>query len=202
LTSHDVIALTEITSGVGKARVRRLASMFSICTPNNTWSVHFSEESQASSSSRGSKEMHAVVYNSNWNLLHSNTLHRIESGGSITHMGHAPMVVQFKSTTEQPSLPSFSLIIAHLAPSNRSRTTHQEAKGSLEGMQNCETCGLIVLKMVLIYCVAISTCTPNLPAALLTCLLPAIYGRHLSHQPYPPWLQAKTRSTTCFATVG
>ena len=128
LTSHDVIALTEITSGVGKARVRRLASMFSICTPNNTWSVHFSEESQASSSSRGSKEMHAVVYNSNWNLLHSNTLHRIESGGSITHMGHAPMVVQFKSTTEQPSLPSFSLIIAHLAPSNRSRTTHQEAK--------------------------------------------------------------------------
>lgn len=128
LMSHDVIALTEITSGVGKARVRRLASILSKCTSNNTWSVHFSEESPASSSSRGSKEMHAVVYNSNWNLVHSNTLHRIESGGSITHMGHAPMVVQFKSTNKHASLPSFSLVVAHLAPSSRSRTRNQEAK--------------------------------------------------------------------------
>jgi endonuclease/exonuclease/phosphatase family metal-dependent hydrolase len=128
LRSHDVIALTEITSGVGKARVRRLASLLSNCTANKTWQVHFSEESLASSSSRGSKEMHAVIYNSKWNIVNSNTLHRIESGGSITHMGHAPLVVQFNSTMEHAPLQSFSLIVAHLAPSSRSRTRNQEAK--------------------------------------------------------------------------
>lgn len=142
LNEHDFIALTEITSGVGRRRVARLIDVLnSLSLEGQTWKwmVVYSEESCASTSERGIQEIHAILFRSSWKLCQSKTLHRIESGGSTIRMGHAPLVAHFQLNSP-PSLPSspssvacellqeLSIIVAHLAPSTRARTRNQEAK--------------------------------------------------------------------------
>lgn len=145
LATHDIIALTEVPAGTGRARLEVLLRSLNEqgdgegeATPQ--WHMLLSEPSGASTSraSRSHEEHHAVLWRRPWSVERARTLHKIESGASSVRMGHAPFVVKFR---RQPATPATSatpvtsatsldailtLTVAHLPPPNRTNDRNVE----------------------------------------------------------------------------